>query len=191
MKRVIVSLGFLLATIAGCQPKHARQSAEPVRQRKTTTTAPASSPTQSEFAGPGIRLTYPAAPWTPAPSKDYALLLTPKSPDGNSISLEVPKLPAHLPGFIPIPAVVNGYTDDLKKQHPGISIEKPVPIKVAGADGRRVRSSWPADQPPRAEDAVLIVHGDRVYIFRANAAQAGNAESSHALDGILGSVQWQ
>jgi hypothetical protein len=35
--------------------------------------------------------------------------------EDTSISLDVPKLPPHIPGLIPIGSVRNGYLDDLKK----------------------------------------------------------------------------
>ena len=41
------------------------------------------------------------------------------------------------------------------------------------------------------EQAVLTVHGDRVYIFRANSAHADEADAANALGQILSSVTWE
>src|SRR5438128_8250736 len=62
----------------------------------------------------GITLTYPST-WTPRPSKDYELLLVcPGAADADTcISLDVPDLPPHPSGMIPIGMVRDGYVKDL------------------------------------------------------------------------------
>jgi hypothetical protein len=87
--------------------------------------------------------------------------------------------------------VVNGYVDDLKERHAGIEVGKPEALKVAGANARRVRSQWEADGGTRVEDAVLTVHGDRVYIFRCNSTAADEAAAHDALEQLLDSVDWR
>ena len=153
-------------------------------------------PSAIEFASKahGIRLAYPAD-WKAAPSKDYVLLLVPadakNDSTGKSISLDVPKLPPHMPGMIPLGLVVNGYMDDLKKPHPGIAVEKPAAASVAGANARRVRSTWKSEAQSRVEDAVLTVHGDRVYIFRADSEAAEAERMRQKLEGVLATVTWK
>src|SRR5438552_659890 len=58
----------------------------------------------------GIRLDYPAA-WAPRPSNDFELLLTParEAVGERSISLDIPDLPPHVPGMIPMALVKKGY----------------------------------------------------------------------------------
>jgi hypothetical protein len=194
---------FLAAAVCGCHPKHpappsqrgadTQPSADP--QSAGTPVAAATS----EFSPPGlgIRLTYPAD-WRPVEQKDYALAIAPADvlrasprPTSPVVSLEVPKLPPHVPGFIPLGAVVNGYIDDLKKQYPGVKVDPPASAKVAGANARRVRATWTTDGATRGEEAVLTVHGDRVYILRANAVSSEGERAREVLDAVLESARWQ
>ncbi len=147
----------------GCRPKDMPPTTQPL------------SSAMREFASVehGVRFGYPAG-WSSTPTDAYVLQIVSGS---SSISLDVPKLPVHVPGFIPLGMVVNGYVDDLKKKAPAVKVEAPVALKVAGANAKRVKSS--------VEDAVLTVHGDRVYIFRAT------PDASDVLDDLLRSVQWK
>jgi hypothetical protein len=151
------------------------------------------SPAETEFASEplGIRLAYPAN-WVAATSDEFVLKIVPsdqgKSTSSKSaISLDVPKLPPHIPGFIPLGLVVNGCIDDLKKQYPGVQVGKPVETKVAGATARRVRSKLNS----HVEQAILTVHGDRVYIFRGNSTIDEEANMQAALDRVLATVKWK
>jgi hypothetical protein len=148
-------------------------------------------PETTEFASEvhGIRLAYPRS-WSPTASDEYVLKLVSPCP-GESISLDIPKLPPHVPGLIPIGMVVNGYLDDLKKKNSGVAVSPTESMKVSGANARRVRTMWKdAEGSAQSEDAVLVVNRDRVYIFRANAAGSEDRNASSTLDGILTSVQW-
>jgi hypothetical protein len=50
---------------------------------------------------------------------------------------------------------------------------------------------WEQDGESVIEEAVLTVHGDRVYIFRANARPDDAVAAREALDAILALVEWQ
>lgn len=196
MKRIMLTSRLIaiviLATIValasgGCRPRGPAQS--PSRD------TPRPTPGTSEFASErhGIRFTYPSN-WSARPDADLVLRLAPAGMGDDSaasVSLDVPKLPPHIPGMIPLGMVVDGYRDDLKKQRAGIQIDDPVATKVAGANARRVRSAWQEGGQTRVEIAVLTVHGDRVYIFRANADGADEADAGAALDSILSAVSWK
>src|SRR5688500_10322690 len=106
-----LSILFMLALTTGCQP---RPSAAPASTRPLAMS--------TEFNGPGIRLSYPSG-WSPVPSAELVLLLAPSPASKTVVSLDVPKLPPHIPGLIPLGAVVNGYVDDLKKQDPHVNVE--------------------------------------------------------------------
>jgi hypothetical protein len=192
-------LGAAAAT-GGCHPK---RSAPPSQRgadtQPTATAAPVATPATSEFspAGLGIHLTYPGE-WRPVEQREYALAIAPAAvvqagphPTSPVVSLEIPKLPAHVPGLIPLGMVVNGYVDDMKKQYPGVKVDPPANTKVAGANARRVRSTWVAEGKTRSEEAVLTVHGDRVYILRADATAEDAARSREVLDAVLASVRWE
>src|ERR1700734_1764694 len=81
-------------------------------------TQPTTAPNSQTFQDSGglIRLQYPAE-WKKKDDADYVLSLT----NGSQLfTLDIPDLPVHVPGMIPLSLVVNGYIDDLKKSHPGI-----------------------------------------------------------------------
>jgi hypothetical protein len=188
----------VLCSAGGCGPKRDHD-----RGDENTTTSPASpaspaptesaTPTTRPFTGPGVQLGY-GGEWRKTDDPDYALMLVPDGAGKTSdvsLSVEVPKLPPHIPGMIPLGSVVKGYIDDMKQQHAGVHVEPPSMTKVAGTNARRVVSSWTANGKELSEDAVLTVHADRVYIFRANADAPNRAHATHTLDALLESVHWQ
>jgi hypothetical protein len=161
----------------------------------STTPSTAAASSIGTFSSPklGIRLQYPAD-WKPTESKDYELLLVPaKKPAAGdadrSISLDVPDLPPHIPGMIPIGLVKNGYLDDLKKQYGAIETREEA-MTVAGAEGRLLISHWKKDGRSFSDIAVVVVHANRVYILRAAGDQAGEPAIRAVFDGIAKSVQW-
>jgi hypothetical protein len=193
---ILIGVGLVMF-MPGCRPKHAPPTPGPdsglqLPQQPATQT---STPTTRPFAGPGLQLAY-SSDWQPTASgdADYALMLVPReNVNGSDVSLsvEIPKLPPHIPGMIPLGSVVKGYIDDVKKQHPGVHVEPPVATKLAGANARRVTSTWTDSGKGLSEEAVLTVRSDRVYIFRANADEPNRQRAAHALDELLGSVQWR
>ena len=155
-------------------------------------TAASTQPTAFVSTAKGVRLEYPAG-WKPVPSSDYILLLVPvggSSSGDRSISLDVPDLPLHVPGMIPIGSVVDGYLDDLKKQHAGLHIEPPTSYTVPAAKARRVRSTWTANGRSFVEQAQIMVHGDRVYILRADDDAGSLPETFHAFSQIADSLHF-
>jgi hypothetical protein len=134
------------------------------------------------------------AGWEGHPSEDYVLLIHPASvagPGTPTISLDVPDLPFHIPGMIPIGSVRSGYLDDLRKQVGQMTVEDLPPPDVGGATARLVRSTWHpgADRTVR-ETALLMVHGDRVYILRGRADEAREGAMRAAFDEVVRSVRW-
>ena len=185
---------LLLVAIAGCArkpttPPHA--SADTL----ATTTAPAAVEVTS--TPHGVRLSYPSD-WEPVPSGEYVLKLVaangPEADDTTfgtaAMSLDVPRLPPHIPGLIPLGLVVNGYLDDLKAQAPDSRVDDSSQTTLAGRPARRVRSTRTADGRPQVEDAVLTTHGDRVYILRLVADARDYARARDAFEAVLASVRW-
>jgi hypothetical protein len=170
----------LIILAAGCRPR------DPAPPAPTQPVAAATT----EFASHGVRFSYPAD-WSPVPDVDYVLRVAPReNADAMSIALDVPRLPPHIPGFIPLGMVVNGYVDDLRKQQAAVEIDPPVDMKLGGANARRVRSRRTMNGKTLVEDAVLAVHGDRVYILRANSEAGTGPAARDALNAILASVAW-
>ena len=197
-----LALARVLATLAffGCRP----DAHPPVTQDAPTnaplSTAPAHTTGTAagvEFASPehGYRLTRPAD-WSPVPSPNYVLQLVPPAAAAQDarpvvgISVDVPDLPPHVPGFIPLGLVVNGYVGDLKEQYADVKVEESNATRLAGANARRVRSRWTSGGREFVEDAVLTVHGDRVYIFRLTAHAADYPASTPTFEALLQSVGW-
>lgn len=194
--RVLLPLLAVAALATACQPRRPADVREPG-------IPPIAEPPPHlvEFVSPehGIRLSYPAElrPADP-PEEGFILWLIPAVPgaerDELVVSVDVPKLPPHIPGLIPLGSVVRGYLEDLKEKHPDVTWTEPASMKVAGASARVVRSAW--DEPDgtsRVEEAVLTVHGDRVYIFRGN--QRVHDESVELalplLHQVVSSVRWE
>ena len=197
MTRQIALLLPLTVAAMACQPRQPAELGEPGGL------PPATEPEfrMIEFASPahGIRLSYPAElkPADP-PQEEFILWLVPAvegaERDEVVVSVDVPKLPPHIPGLIPLGSVVRGYIDDLKKNHPDVMMEKPVDTKVGGTNARFVRSSWEEpDGTTRVEDAVLTVKGDRVYIFRGSQrVHDDSVEIARLVLGhVIASVRWE
>ncbi len=155
---------------------------------KAPTTAPASAPTTQSFqdAGGLVRVQYPAD-WKVQHDPDYVLELTSGS---ETLTLDIPDLPPHIPGMIPLGLVVNGYIDDLKKSHPGIKTDEETSPAIPKARARRLHSIWTEKNTADAEVATLIVHGDHVFILRvvSPAGQLSGARSVY--DGVVESLRW-
>jgi hypothetical protein len=189
MKRVTPMLAGLCTTclslaVAGCPPQPA----------PLATTAPATQNSNVyDSAKFGLKLTEPAG-YSPKPSDDVDLLLVPPNspaPPIDSLSLEVPDLPIHIPGLIPLNMVVSGYIDDLKKAHANLTIDQNQTYTIPDAKAWIVQSHWPDSKTTDMESTILIVHGDHVYILRADADAAGKAKTLKDYDAFVKSLQWK
>lgn len=138
------------------------------------------------YEGKGVRMGWPAG-WERVGSEDYVLVL--KGNGGAEISLDVPKLPAHVPGLIPLGLVVNGYQDDLKKQVGVLDKrELPPPGGVLGEKAKMVRSAW--DGGAMQETAVIVVHDDHVYILRGRSDAEHERATRETMGQMVGSWRW-
>jgi hypothetical protein len=138
----------------------------------------------------GVRLDWPAG-WVQRPSDDFVLFLARQGGDGSStVSLDVPDLPPHIPGMIPVGSVRGGYLDDLRKAAGTIKTSDLSPPTVPGASERFVRSTWTDAAGEWQETALLLVHADRVYILRARSKTSDEQATRAAFDEVLKSLQW-
>lgn len=143
----------------------------------------------------GVRFKYPAD-WQA--EKAQTAVFAVAAPAGaagsggySSLSLDIPKLPWHPFGILPIGSVESGYVKDLKKNQIHDAVEKEsVDLKIPGAVARRVRCEGHEDGKPAIDVAVLIVHADRVYIFSCDSDNGGYAAARGALDGAIGTLEW-
>jgi hypothetical protein len=188
--RAALILGGLTMVPMACRAQHAPTPAVQ-SQAAASPAAAADNASGHTFSSPklGISLAWPSG-WSKKESNDYELLLSPDhGPDGAALSLDVPDLPAHVPGMIPIGMVKNGYVDDLKKSHGQVQIQEETP-KVEGASARKVHATWKQDGKEFQETALLLVHKDRVYILRSNSAAADEATIKGAYDEFVKSLKW-
>jgi hypothetical protein len=107
-----------------------------------------------------------------------------------SISLDVPQLPWHLPGMIPMRLVRNGYLDDLRKRVGPLTIVEDAPREIPGATAHLVHTTWSKGGHGFAEVTLLFVHADRVYIIRADSTAEDYQATRAAFDAVVQSVRW-
>jgi hypothetical protein len=137
-------------------------------------------------------LSYPDG-WHRVSVEEYALALAvdASGASGPMISLDIPDLPPHVPGLIPLGLVTRGYTDDLRKlRGESFRIVSDQRREVGGVTGQQIHSTWRNDQAIHHETALLAVHNDRVYILRATADAEHQTETLAAYEAVLDSIAW-
>ena len=157
------------------------------------TTAPATAPSVVAFENKeaGVRLMYPAD-W--APEKGSTSMVDVAAPGEKayaSLSIDIPKLPWHPPGMLPISSIEHGYVSDLKKnQIHDAQVDESVKVTVPDSYARRVKCSGHENGKAMIDVAVLIVHANRVYILSCDGDDAGYPMARAALDASVASIQW-
>src|SRR4051794_8685673 len=159
---IVAALAFACARRAAQSNADERASASP-----TPATAPApESPKSNDapggtftYAPAGIELSWPSG-WQQAQKEGYEWTIIPAEKRGAEcwISLDVPTLPLHPPGMIPIGRVESGYVDDLKKQFGNVDTKELTPPKLPNAKERFCRCSWQKDGQNMQQTALLMVH---------------------------------
>jgi hypothetical protein len=175
----------------GC---HDRQ---PVEVASPPSTRPVSqAPTEFRSDQFGFRVTYPQG-WQPRPSEDFVLEFVPIDPPsadaGRSISIDVPKLPPHLPGMIRIPLIQNGLVDDVKKKFRDVQIVESRDVDFPDAKARRLRLRWTGNGQPFEQEVLMLIHHDRVYIIRGTSPATNFAATNVSFEQIvssLSSLKW-
>jgi hypothetical protein len=179
----------LTATVAGgCRRPATATAATPVPTPSTQPVLVGGGTFRSEPLS--VELTYPAG-WVAKKSPDFVWMAVPAtgSPAADSLSLDVPSLPVHIPGMIPIGLVKNGYLDDLKTGKTTFATKESTPT-IPSAKARLVQSTWTDQGQPKFETALLLVHGDRVYIVRGNGLTADEPRIAAAFDEVSRSLRW-
>jgi hypothetical protein len=120
-----------------------------------------------------------------------AIFAIAKPNSSSSLSLDIPKLPWHLPGMITVNMVANGYVSDLKKHqiHDAV-VKEECPLTVCGASGRRITCAGHQNGNSSIDVAVVLIHADQVYILSADSDQAGYDSARKTLDAAVASLKW-
>jgi hypothetical protein len=144
----------------------------------------------------GFQVSYDADRWKSInKGGDFVVALVPKdsqgAPEDPLIAIQVPKLPPHIPGFLPLGAVAAGYLRDLKQRHPDRTVYEQDNAKLADLDdARRVVSGFTKFGRRWREEALLAVHGDRVYVLITNCAESAFSETMRESSLVESSFKW-
>jgi hypothetical protein len=195
MKRVAGGSLILIAVLSAVHVIGCRRSAHLLNGGASPATHPT---TQAAIFPPveyhnqkfGVSLSYPSN-WKPTPSADYQLLIVPKQDEPPcTVAFDVPDLPTHLPGFIPIGMVYDGYLSDLKKQCSDVQANVTTPT-IPGAHARLANCTGERDGKKFVEHALLLVHGDHVYIVRAYGSPEADTFLNPVFNSMCKSLQWK
>ena len=193
---------IIVACLAVACARRAPQSSadERASAAPAAATAPATEPPKSNdapggkftYAPAGIELSWPAG-WQQTQKEGYEWTIVPAEKRGADcwISLDVPKLPLHPPGMIPISRVESGYVDDLKKQFGNLDTKELTPTTLPNAKERSCRCGWQKDGQNMQQTALLLVHDDHVYIIRARSDNDHEQSTREAFDAVVASIKWK
>jgi hypothetical protein len=137
---------------------------------------------------PAVQFDYPAD-WHPCKSATQTLILA--GPAGASFCLDIPKLPWHIPGMIPIGLVASGYVDDLRKNliHDAV-VQEQTTFKACGTNARRITCVGHVNGKPSVDVAVIMIHNDQVFILSTDSDDANRAVARQMLDDAVASLKW-
>jgi hypothetical protein len=183
IRELCVAPALMVLMVIGCGSSNA-----PAGVSLSAETQPATAPSAQTFQDPGglVRIQY-SPDWTQKKDPDYVLSLASGS---QLFTLDIPDLPPHVPGMIPLGLVVNGYIDDFKKSHPGVKTSEETAPSIPHARARRVLSNWMEKNVATSEVATLIVHGDHVFILRIVAPSDQLAAARIVYNAIVDSLHW-
>jgi len=162
-----------------------------------TTSASTAPPVPFSSAKYGFSVQSPAD-WSPIKgAADEPLSLLPKSQVNvkdlslvPSLKMQVPALPLHIPGLIPVGSVANGYVDDLRKQHPDLKVDERASVSIPNASDRRIVSTFHQGQTAWRDMVLCIVHKDRVFLLVADCPASDYPATKAAFDAMASSLKW-
>ena len=184
---IFVLSGLLALLITGCNHRGA---------------AVADSTTQPADAGDGkvfhdkkyhFSFVYPDN-WTSRKGDDPEDVLTidadKDKPQQAEITVSIPKLPPHIPGMLPLPAVEKGYIDDVKKRMQNVKEPLSEPLKIDGASARRFVITGNDKNGKRKLIVLAIFKGDHLFVITAEGAEDQFSTMKPAFDQIARSWKW-
>jgi hypothetical protein len=122
--------------------------------------------------------------------QDPQNVLTLAGPGGVELDIAVPKLPAHIPGFIPLAAVKSGYVDDLKKRLKDVTVSDERDLKIDGAAAHEFTAAGAAQDGPHKLSVLLITRNDRLYIVAGEAPAKEFSKVQDAVNLVAAGWKW-
>ncbi len=160
--------------------------------------APVTQPTVAAASGShlfvdktsGISFNYPDN-WTAGDATTIKFKFTGPA-NGSSkpqLTLDVPKLPFHF-GILPLDQVCSGYVDDSKKTMPDATVTNLPDPTLPDARQHRLKLTGHEDGIEMINEAVVLVHADKVYILSIDSDLKTYAIAKTALDTAVRSLKW-
>ena len=181
-----------LLCLTGCN-RHSTPPAVAVNHTKPPVPMMVVLPSATQFfhdKTAGVSFSYPAD-WVTQPAGTALFCAAERANAHTSLTLDVPKLPWHVPGMITCGMVCHGYLDDLRKaQIPDAVIRTATPIKLAGCTARRTLYTGHCHGQPANDTAVVAVRNDHVYILSVDADETNLPRASATLDAAIASWGW-
>jgi hypothetical protein len=185
-------LAFVLigsALSAGCHSSMAPPASQPAPSPLPTPSPVAKVSQTYESKNAGISFLVPAG-WKQTPVSDTQVRFDSPGPAKISVTLDVPRLPWHPYGLIPINSVRDGYVDDQRKKMPDAQTTNLPDPSVPEASQRRVKISGHLNGNAVVDDAVLLVHGDRVYILSLDCDNSAYPSAKATLESVVQTLHW-
>ena len=138
-----------------------------------------------------VEFEYPAS-WHPEKDVTVVTLV----PDGQkkgqptAVAVDMPDLPPHIPFLIPIGLVDAGFVNSLKSRYQDGTIDENVEKSFPDSAAREVKASGKMDDQEVKVLAMLIVHGDHVYLIESVSDLAHLPATQAAYDAIVASWKW-
>jgi hypothetical protein len=175
--RLIPILALSVALTAGCRHRAAAPGVAPAAARMDA----------RRFESHGFSTMVPAK-WSAKQDPQNVLALI--GAGGAELDIAVPKLPAHIPGFIPLAAVKSGYVDDLNKRLKDVTVSDERDLRIDGAAAHEFIADGAAPDGPRKLAVLLITRGDRLYIVTGEAPAKEFSKVQNAVSAVAASWQW-
>jgi hypothetical protein len=168
-----------------------------VASTEPPSTSPTTAPAVFSSAKCGFSVQPPAG-WSQIKgTADEPLSLVPQGQaDAKDLSLvpvlkvQVPALPWHIPGMIPVGSVASGYVDDLRKQNPDLKVDERVSVPVPNARAQRIVSSYTENKAAWRDVVLCIVHKDRVFLIVCDCLATDYPKTRAAFDEMVSSLKW-
>jgi hypothetical protein len=193
--RAVICAVAVGGCMCGCRGRHAAADPRPATTQKLAATAPAATADTMLFEdrAHGFSIRYPST-WTLRQDPENVFTADARANDesGPELSIAVPKLPAHVPGMVPLGAVQSGYVDDLRKRLRDVRSEQEETGRIAipGANLRKFAAAGKDDKGERKLDVLIVYRDDRLYIITAEAPAAEAAKAQAAFDQAVASWRW-